>query len=251
VEETGDGPSLICLHGLGGGASFFDSLREKLSDAARVVAFDMPGVGTNAKAVDRFSIESCVAALQQIVLCQPEGPVFALGHSMGTIVALRAREALAGMAKGYIFLGGLPRPVPEICDRLRKRIQEVKSHGLAAVSGQAMAGIFCRNSLERRGEMVEAFRRRFEANDSEAYCQAAEALIEADASDCVEGVNEPSFVITGEEDSYASPESARAFAGRLPSDVEIAVYEKCGHMIFVENPERLATDLRFFLQRNS
>ena len=95
INEVGKGPTIICLHGLGGGGYFFSDLAESLKDSFRVIAFDMPGLGTNRSAVEEFSIEQCVTFLLELLDSEFDEPVSLLGHSMGTIVALKAYEQRA------------------------------------------------------------------------------------------------------------------------------------------------------------
>ena len=42
VEDTGTGPAVLALHGLGGGAYFFRGLAERLQPGYRVVSVDLP-----------------------------------------------------------------------------------------------------------------------------------------------------------------------------------------------------------------
>ncbi|HEX2782698.1 MAG TPA: alpha/beta fold hydrolase, partial [Ilumatobacteraceae bacterium] len=46
-RESGDGPVLVLLHGLGGSRLSWEPQLEGLADTHRVVAWDMPGYGAS------------------------------------------------------------------------------------------------------------------------------------------------------------------------------------------------------------
>jgi pimeloyl-ACP methyl ester carboxylesterase len=48
VDDTGDGPAIVCLHAIGHGASDFARLHHRLTPGWRVVAPDWPGQGRSA-----------------------------------------------------------------------------------------------------------------------------------------------------------------------------------------------------------
>ena len=53
------------------------------------------------------------------------------------------------------------------------------------------------------------------------------------------------FVVTGEEDHYAPPDVAEAFARSLPAGTRFEVLRECGHLPMLEQPgafSRLMTE---------
>lgn len=210
----------------------------------------MPGTGENIGVVEDFSTEACIKATVDILDHLAPEHVNILGHSMGTIIALITESKRAAQVDSMIFLGGLPKPIPSIQERLSQRIERIATGGMTSASEAAMKGIFAKRTLETRKELVSSYRERFESLPPKLYKTWANELIAADASSCVENVLCDCLAITGDEDHYAPPEKVKFFTSLLPQKTETIVFENCGHMIFFEDCKRLFSEIsRFCLQR--
>ena len=69
LETTGDGPTVVMVHGLGGTTTFYDAVTARLADDHRVVAFDLNGHGrsplTGAVSIEGFAAD-LVAVLDHV-----------------------------------------------------------------------------------------------------------------------------------------------------------------------------------------
>ena len=248
VDDLGDGSGLICLHGIGGGGYFFTGLSRSLINSRRVLSFDMPGTGFNLNTVEKFSIEAAVEATIELIDQVSPEPSVLLGHSMGTIVALKAYAERPDDVAGLVFLGGLPEPVQSIKDKLSARISRIEEVGMNGIGEEVMPGIFAEVTLRQRRQLVGMFQRLLELNSEECYLQSIEALVGASAADVVAQVQVPCLAITGTEDLYAAPPDVQAFADSIPADVDVQFFENCGHMVFYEDPERFNESVNTYLQ---
>ena len=94
VRECGQGPAIVCLHGIGSGAASWIDTAALLTPQARVIAWDAPGYGSSTpleaaapsaadyaarlgQLLDALGIESCVL----------------VGHSLGAITAASAARS--------------------------------------------------------------------------------------------------------------------------------------------------------------
>ncbi len=249
VESQGDGPLLICLHGLGGGAYFFRGLGQRLSDQYRVLALDMPGSGHSRESNSPpFTIQGCVEALLDLIAAQPAGKVSVLGHSMGTLVALLAIAQSPKAIHSALFSGGLPQPMESIRLRLAGRADKIKAQGKMVGIGQdASSGVFATQSKKTRPEAVAMFAALLDAQPADIYLQCLEALITASAWPVVDQIVIPTLTMTGSEDPYAPPAEARRMAAALKVPSRYVEFPDCGHMPFFECPEAFAEEIRTFL----
>lgn len=261
LEEIGSGHTLICLHGLGGGAYFFSGLGHRLKDRFRVVAFDLPGTGRNRvpvpdsafptitglKSFTTFTMRSCVATLAGLLKSHEPGTVSVLGHSLGTIIALLAEQAAPGRLRSMIFVGGLPTVTRTIRERLGARAERIRKTGMAGIGAEAVAGIFSRRFLASNPETVALFASRLEANQPDEYLGCLEELLRADATPALGKINLPCLALTGTEDQYAPPEAVIRFGTGLSNPATYLELQACGHMPFLENPEAFAQEIGRFL----
>ncbi|MEL7166764.1 MAG: alpha/beta fold hydrolase BchO [Pseudomonadota bacterium] len=89
VQEVGEGPVILLLHGAGGSTHSFRDLIPILATGFKVVALDLPGHGfTQLGARQRSSLPAMAHDIR--ALCKQEGwdPFVIVGHSAGGAVAL-------------------------------------------------------------------------------------------------------------------------------------------------------------------
>lgn len=248
VEEAGAGPSVLALHGLGGGAWFFSGLARRLQTSSRILSVDLPGTGRSA-ADGPPSIAMWVDRLGRLLDQRRAAPVVLIGHSMGTIVALHAYAAWPDRIRGMVFAGGLPRVRPPIRERLTARLDAL--HGARDLAGWGpivSPGIFSPATVAAQPELVALFERLFEAGSLDAYVASARVLLDADATPLVGSVRVPCLAVTGADDQYAPPETVAAFVHGLPHGAPLEVIEGCGHLPFLEQPREFAGVIDAFLR---
>jgi pimeloyl-ACP methyl ester carboxylesterase len=247
VEEAGTGPALLALHGLGGGAYFFRSLGALLEPHCRTVAVDLPGTGWSGGDVPR-AMDGWIADLGELVRTFVREPVVIVGHSMGTILALKASQAWPDWIRGLVFVGGLPAARQPIRTKLASRAEAITEHGIGGWGVQMAPGVFAPESLRRRAELVGMFERLFEAQDPASYVACINLLITESAVDAVPAVRVPCLAITGANDLYAPPDDVHAFVRQIPGPPRHLVIPDCGHLPFLETPDVFARYVRAFVE---
>jgi 3-oxoadipate enol-lactonase len=243
VEDTGSGPAVLAVHGLGGGAYFFRGLAERLQPDYRVISVDLPATPAG------FSMDTWVDDLGALAAERVAGPLVFLGHSMGTILALEAWAAWPERIRGLIFVGGVPKVAPRIRDRLSDRVRALEGAADLIGWGKRVApGVFAPDTFRTRPQVVSAFEKLFETQTVEAYVRSCRILLEADAEAIVGTVTVPCVAITGEHDQYAPPEAVATFMQQIPGAPPLTVIPGCGHLPFLEQPDAFAAAVKSFLR---
>jgi pimeloyl-ACP methyl ester carboxylesterase len=248
LEDAGAGPCVLALHGLGGGAHFFSGFARRLQPSYRVLSMDLPGTGRSA-AEGPPSIDNWVDRLGRLIDEQGAAPVVLLGHSMGTIVALHAYAAWPDRIKALVFVGGLPRVRPPNRERLTARLAALEGvRDLAGWGSSVSPGVFSPATLAGQPELVALFERLFETQSLDAYVASTRVLLDADATHLIGSVRVPCLAVTGVDDQYAPPDAVAAFVQGLAPHARLEVIEACGHLPFLEQPEKFATVIDTFLR---
>ena len=104
----GDGPTVLMLHGIGGGHLAFAPQVETLAGSGyRAVAWDMPGYGHSAP-IEPYTFkglaQSCVALIESLK-CDH---VILLGHSMGGMVAQEVVARRPELVSKLVLCGTSP-----------------------------------------------------------------------------------------------------------------------------------------------
>jgi 3-oxoadipate enol-lactonase len=246
VQEWGNGPVLLCLHGLGGGSHFFAALGPALAGMCRTIAVDLPGSGLSPSA-HAVSFDGFAELVIRVLDHEDASNACLLGHSMGTIIALEAVRQAPGRMRGLIAVGGLPEPLPPARARLNTRAEAVRHGGLAGLGEVAAAANFSQRTQHERPELTALFARLFEMQVAEAYAATTEILARWTARPLPSLTDVRCLAITGREDLYAPPEAVREFAETLPPGTEVEIMEDCGHLPFLERPQAFAALVERFI----
>lgn len=249
VEDAGKGPAVLAVHGLAGGAYFFGGVTKRLQSDYRVISVDLPGTGRSVAGPPGYSMESWIRDLGELVAKHIDKPVVLVGHSMGTIIALKAWAAWPEYIRGLVFVGGLPKVRPVIHERLTDRLNTLAgAKDLIGFGEQVSPGVFSSLTLREKPEVVAAFERLYELNSVATYDTCCRILLGASAEDVTATICVPSIGITGDEDQYAPPDAVAAFLQQVPRPAKLHVIPGCGHLPFLEVPDLFTSTLKAFLR---
>jgi pimeloyl-ACP methyl ester carboxylesterase len=109
VQELGEGPPVVMVHGLliGSLATWYFTAAPVLARSHRVRMFDLRGHGRSERAKTGYDVRSLVGDLAAIA--EDLGPVDVVGHSWGALVAIRfALEHAARVRRLAIVEAPLP-----------------------------------------------------------------------------------------------------------------------------------------------
>ncbi len=253
VEDEGEGPVVVCVHGLGGSSNTFTPLMPALA-RHRVLRVDLPGSGRSQRAEGPLSIERFVDVLLGICSRLDLTRAHWIGHSMGTIVCQHIAATQAKLVASVTLFGPLIAPPDAARTAMRARAAKARE-GVAGMHEitQALLGAALSADSRQRSPLAVAFvRESLMRQDGEAYARSCEALADAQAA-AVEKIEAPVLLVTGDEDGVAPPQAVRAMAERLHAakSTRVVVLPRCGHWTPIERPEECQRELREFLASTS
>lgn len=240
----GDGPPLLLLHGLGGGALNWVELLPSLLRRYRVIAPDLPGHGGSAplaRPPDMAAYADTVAALLHH---ERAVPALVAGHSFGGLVALRLAQRRPELVRGLL----LAAPA-----------------GIGSSTRLARAVVLAA-AVVRPARWVAPFRRRYAATvwyrravfrpwfvsdplsltpratlgflegaaDHLDVRGAGTALVRDDPRRDLESVRCGVVILWGARDAQLPLEDAFEYTRRLRA--KLRVVADCGHLVIAERP---------------
>ena len=253
VEDEGEGPVVVCVHGLGGSSNTFTPLMPALA-RQRVLRVDLPGSGRSQRAEGTLSIDRFVDVLLAVCSRLDITRAHWIGHSMGSIVCQHLAAAKPKMVASIALFGPLIAPPDAARTALQARAAKARE-GVACMHEitQALIGAALSADSRERSPLAVAFvRESLMRQDGEAYARSCEALAAAQPA-AVEKIEAPVLLVTGDEDGVAPPQSVRAMAERLHAakSTRVVVLRRCGHWTPIERPEECQRELREFLASTS
>jgi pimeloyl-ACP methyl ester carboxylesterase len=240
-RESGAGPALVLLHGIGSGSASWLFQLEELGKACRVIAWDAPGYGeSDAFAIDQPHPADYARALSVLLSALQVRRFMLVAQSLGALMAAsyaRMFPDLAGMvlispAAGY---GG---DTARVTERL-KALEELGPDGLADKRASAML------SPNPPPLALELVRWNYRRIRKDGYRQASFCLANGNIREDAPFYKGSTLVACGSADSVTPEAGCRDIASTFPK----AAYRTLpglGHASPAEGPALVNAMIREF-----
>jgi len=271
VEERGRGYPLVVLHGAPGVIDhrFFGNYLDPLCDHYRLILVDARGQGQSAAAAEStWRFEQFVQDVSALASAMKLGRYAVLGHSYGAFVALQHAISFPGDAAQTIVSNGAPstrflwehvertlrelRPV-ELRDQITESWEREKSAQTQEDVARLLHDQLPFHFADPHDPRIPEFEK-IAAPTSYAPAMlrhfANQAYGGFDAEAGLSSIKQPVLVLAGRHDRTCSVEAAETIARGVPKS-ELVIFERSGHLPFVEEQELYLEAVRNFLDRSS
>ena len=235
IDTRGEGVPLILIHGFPLNRHMFKPQLEGLSSVARVITFDIAGVGeSEAGPVSMDDIADLTAA---ILMHQGIDRAVVGGVSMGGYASFAFARRYPERLLGLILADTRAAPDSDAAKESRRKMaQLVNEEGVIAASARMVPGWFGPSSLQGRPEVVEGARALVEAAPAETIVRMLQALADRpDAAPGLSAINVPTLVVSGAEDPMIPASEMAEWAALIP-DAHHVVIPATGHLPNLEDP---------------
>ncbi|MBB3033805.1 alpha/beta fold hydrolase BchO [Alteriqipengyuania lutimaris] len=256
VQEIGDGPSILLLHGTGASSHSWRDVMPALADRYRLVAPDLPGHAFTGGMRDaQMTLPGMAEAVMQLVETMDIAPHAIIGHSAGAAIALRMAQErfpetpIIGLNPA---LAPFPWPATQVFPAMARLlalnpfVPKVFS-GIARIAGDA-DGFLTRSTgsrIDRAGARCYATLMGNSRHARGALAMMANWDLEPLARALPEIAN-PVLLIHSDRDEAIPLDSVEKAARQLP-DARLEVLPGLGHLAHEERPDLVAELIATFL----
>ena len=255
VRDIGSGPVVLLLHGHAGNLRMWSAWTDALSDAYRVISFDIPGYGlTSPDPSSDYSVDRTAQLAMGLMDEMGIGQFYAGGTSIGSIAAFRMTSRHAERIPALILANaaGLPRepgkgpnqPDPNPFRRLLYKYHFPYGY---------FENFYQRtwhDPSKAPDELVRQYydmARRFGAQEEGAL--SLQQYRTGDPETVLAGITQPVLLLWSQSQILPSDESQRFVRFLKNVEVEYHGYKNVGHILPIEGGEASAPAVRAFLDR--
>ena len=253
VSNSGEGISLLLIHGAGGQEVDWPLAWRSLDDLTRalgltpkdhggeldnypIYSLDLPGHGKSG-GESQTSVEKYADAVNEFVTAIKLDNVCIVGHSMGASIALNAALNKYSWLTAIAMIGGASKMfvTDAILEGLKENF-EPTIENIVKYSWYKNTGAFFKQKARQR--MLEA--------GSKVVHDDFYACSQFDVSDRLAEINIPALVIASDHDRMVPLKISREMAGQLSRSTFVTL-ENCGHFQHIEQTSRVAKELANYL----
>jgi pimeloyl-ACP methyl ester carboxylesterase len=241
IDDQGNGPAVVMVHGLGGTSNSFQTLMPSLG-GYRVLRPDLPGAGRSNYRPGVPGMAGLVASVKNAMHAADIERAHFVGHSMGTLICQYIAVESPGLVASLTLFGAIFEPPPAARHGLRERAATAREHGMTGIAEAVSTSSVAETSL-RRNPVVKAFvRESLMRQDPMGYATHCEALSEATAASHAK-IECSTMLIAGEHDNIAPIAMNQDLAGNI-RNARLEIIAGVGHWMMVEAAERSADIMR-------
>ncbi len=250
LSDTGTGPEIVLIHGVGLRQQSWAAQRVALESDFRVLALDMPGHGdstrldkTNPKIID-YSDRIAVALTLALT-----GPAVIVGHSMGAMIALDLAVRHGGLCQGVVALNAIYRRSDAAQQAVSARaasLRQVVLNDPSALKEMAASPVQ-RWFGGPESPAAQSCLTWLSQADPQGYATAYTVFAEGDApsDEQLTALPQPALFLTGTGDANSTPAMSEAMAALCPKGRAL-ILEGAGHMAMMTHPDAVNAALRDF-----
>jgi pimeloyl-ACP methyl ester carboxylesterase len=247
LAEQGDlaGTPVIALHGVTDSWRSFEPVLPYLPPGLRVMALTQRGHGDSEKPVGGYRPADFAADVAAFMDAMEIERAVLVGHSMGSINAMRFAIDHPARVAGLLLAGTMPwfgRP-RELVQYYRQEIVP-----LADPVPDAFARDFQRSTLAQPipDPMLDRFVAESLKVPADVWRAAFAGFIGDDFSSRLREIGVPTLIVWGRHDAFCSAADQEAMLG-LIRNARLVEYADAGHAMHWEEPQRFALDLSRFV----
>jgi 3-oxoadipate enol-lactonase len=243
-EETGEGPPVLLLHGLGSSTRDWENQTPALARGHRVIAMDVRGHGRSARPAGPYSVSQFAADAVALLRALKATPAHVIGLSMGGMIAFQMAVDAPDVVRSMVIVNSGPAMVLQGAQKaaLVLRFAIVRLFGMKAMGSMIASKVF---PQPEQAELRGTFIARMSENDPRAYLDAVRAINGWSVAGRIGGIACPVLVVSSDQD-YTPVDWKRKYAAKIPN-ARVEVIRNSHHVAPYDQPEQLNRLLLQFL----
>jgi pimeloyl-ACP methyl ester carboxylesterase len=245
-QISGDGETIVFIHGLGSSARDWEFQVDFFSKDYKVLAYDVRGHGDSDKPPGPYSIPQFSKDAQNLIKKLDLAPAHMVGISMGGMIGFQFALDAPDLVKSLVVVNAGPELLVK---NLKDLLQVWQRHLLVRVFGMRKVGevlgvrIFPKES---QNEIRSLFVERWAENNPRAWLDAFKGLVGWSVSERLSEIKCPVLVITADQD-YTPVSAKEAYTNNIPKG-RLAVIEDSHHATPIDQTEKFNQILLSFLK---
>jgi 3-oxoadipate enol-lactonase len=243
VLDEGRGAAIVLLHGFPLAKETWDAQAQTLRGRARVVRFDLRGLGRSSVPPGPYLMETVAGDVAGIMDALGIERAVIAGHSLGGYVAFAFHRMFSERCAGLgIVCSRANADDPVAAANRLKLADRAEREGISPIVDAFVPRYFAPAVYEREPELVARARSVIGATDPRGAAAMLRGMATRVASfDLLAEIDVPVGVVAGASDAIATVAEARAIASGVPRG-SLRVLD-CGHFPAWETPDELTDAL--------
>ena len=234
--KSGDGKTILLLHGWGDTSATFRQLSEELNKNFQTLALDLPGFGATQRPEDSWDLDDYASFISDwLKKIEADSPYAIIGHSNGGAIAVHGLASGKLQAKKLVLLASSGIRIPRTALKITAKVGKAVTAPLPAL-------------------LKTKLRKRFYAGiDSEIFLfpemeQTFRKLVSHDILQEAKKIKAPTLIIYGENDQATPASYGEKFQSAIKNS-NLKKIEHASHFVHLDQPTKVNQMISEFLTK--
>jgi pimeloyl-ACP methyl ester carboxylesterase len=253
VEEVGQGPVALFVHGFPLDGRMWRELATRLAPTRRCLIPDLAGFGRSELRLEAVTMDRFGADLIRVLdSLAPGQRADILVLSMGGYILWPLLERFPDRFRTAVaFHTRAAGDTPEGAANRRKLAAAALERGPEALVESMLGRLISPTTAADRPELMETLRGWMRECPPAGAAAALEGMaLRRDMTPSLGSIRIPTLLLAGSDDPIATPAEMAGMASAIPGG-RLVTFERCGHLSPVEAPDRAAEEVREFFAASS
>ena len=247
IRQVGNatGETLVFVNSLGTDLRIWDAVVEPLTADYNVIRYDKRGHGLSDCPDAPYSIRDHTDDLAGLLHALSVENVVLIGISVGGIIATDFAAQHPKTVKALIICDSLPKIGTR--EMWNERINTLRQGGMASLGDTILTRWFAPNYKENHPVEYRGYYNMLTRMPITGYTGTCEAIRDADLTESVRKIRNPTLLLCGAEDVATPPSLMQGLTEIIPNARYVEI-DAVGHLPCIENPQAMVTAIQSFLK---
>jgi 3-oxoadipate enol-lactonase len=246
-KDQGEGLPVVFIHAFPLGQTMWDGQLQEFRKVCRTITLDLRGFGDSEVAHGPYLMDRMAADVRGLMSALDIEEAVLVGLSMGGYVSLAFYRNYPGAVRGMVLAD--TRASSDTHEARARRLasaEKAEREGASAIADDMVPLLLGRSTIEHKPEVVSRVRKMIEANSPAGIAAAQRGMAERqDSTYILAGIDRPTLIIVGSEDSLTPVSEAEALRNGIPHS-QLIVIKDAGHLTNLEQPAEFNSALSEF-----
>ncbi|MGB6103488.1 MAG: alpha/beta hydrolase [Pusillimonas sp.] len=243
----GEGAPLVLVHGIGARSASWNGVVNVLKKHFQCITYDLRGHGDSALPNGRFGLPDLVEDLEALRVSIGIDRMHIAGHSLGGMIGPAYAHKYPDRVISLGLLSTAAFRTEEDRSKVLTIVEAMEKQGVEPMLDMLVDRWFTDRFKSDNPDIVQWRREQVLTTDEQVFLNVFRIYAETEMAGWLHEIAAPSLVCTGEMDGGCNPRLNQQIADAL-AESKLVILEGLKHAIQLEAPDRLASEIRSFIE---
>jgi 3-oxoadipate enol-lactonase len=236
VDQFGEGPALILIHGFGSSMELWGGLDQARLEGRTVISYDLRGHGGSDRPSGAHTLAKHLADLEGLMAALGISRADLVGHSLGGMIAMELAATRPAKVDTLTLISTTANFPQATKDMFYQLASSASFGGMASIVDKLINLSFSAAFQEANPKIINTLRQTLKGSHAASVVSSARMVAKIDLTSRLAAISCPTQVLVGEQDELTPLLLAKELNEKIVGS-SLHLLPGCGHAAPMEQPQ--------------